>query len=102
MAGNRLKMSEAELEDALHALPGWRVMHGKLNRTYEFTDFIEAWGFMSSAALVIQQMDHHPEWFNVYNRVRVELITHDAAGITLRDVELAKRLEALAAARAKR
>jgi 4a-hydroxytetrahydrobiopterin dehydratase len=73
----------------------------KLQRTYEFADFIEAWGFMSAAALVVQEMDHHPEWHNVYNRVRIELVTHDAGGITARDIELAKRLEALAAPRAR-
>jgi 4a-hydroxytetrahydrobiopterin dehydratase len=102
MVGNRVKLNAQELDDALHALPGWRVVNNKLQRTYEFGDFIEAWGFMSCAALVIQQMDHHPEWFNVYNRVRIELVTHDAAGITVRDLELAKRLEALAATRARR
>jgi 4a-hydroxytetrahydrobiopterin dehydratase len=98
MAG-RTRLSDAELSEALSALPQWSVAAGKLTRVYEFADFITAWGFMSSAALVIQQMDHHPEWFNVYGRVRVELVTHDAGGITSRDVELAKKLEALAARR---
>lgn len=101
MAGNRVKLDSDQLDAALRTLPGWKLANGKLQRTYEFADFVDAWGFMCSAALVIQQMDHHPEWFNVYNRVRVELITHDAAGITVRDVELAKRMEALAAPRAR-
>jgi 4a-hydroxytetrahydrobiopterin dehydratase len=101
MVGNRDKLSGDELEHALRALPRWRVANNKLQRTYEFADFVEAWGFMSCAALVIQEMDHHPEWSNVYNRVRIELVTHDAAGITGRDIELAKRLEALAATRAR-
>ena len=96
MAGARTKLNDAELSEALRALPKWSVAAGKLTRTYEFPDFIAAWGFMSSAALVIQQLDHHPEWFNVYGRVRVELVTHDAGGITARDVELASRLETLA------
>jgi 4a-hydroxytetrahydrobiopterin dehydratase len=100
MATARTKLSDAEINTALRALPGWSVVAGKLARVYEFPDFIAAWGFMSSAALVIQQMDHHPEWFNVYGRVRVELVTHDAGGITARDVELATRLESLAAGRA--
>ena len=97
MSGNRVKLDALQLDDELRALPHWRVVNSKLQRTYEFANFIAAWGFMSSAALVIQEMDHHPEWFNVYNRVRIELVTHDAAGITGRDIELAKRLEALAA-----
>jgi len=101
MAGSRVKLSDSELETALHALPKWRVVNAKLHRSFEFADFIEAWGFMSAAALVIQQMDHHPEWFNVYNRVRIELTTHDASGITTRDLELAKRLDALAEPRAR-
>jgi 4a-hydroxytetrahydrobiopterin dehydratase len=102
MASNRLKMNQAELDEALKALPEWRVVSGKLHRSYEFADFIEAWGFMSAAALVVQEMDHHPEWHNVYNRVRIELVTHDAGGITARDIELARRLETLAASRAHR
>jgi len=99
MVGNRDKLSADQLDHALSTLPGWRVANNKLQRSYEFADFVEAWGFMSRAALVIQEMDHHPEWSNVYNRVRIELVTHDAAGITGRDIELAKRLEALAATR---
>jgi 4a-hydroxytetrahydrobiopterin dehydratase len=98
----RQKLSEAELGEALRALDGWSVVNGKLHRGYEFVDFVEAWGFMSSAALVIQQMDHHPEWFNVYHRVRVDLTTHDAGGITARDVELAGRLNEIAARRVRK
>ena len=97
MAGTRSKLSDAELNEALGKLGGWSVAGGKLLRVHEFADFVEAWGFMSRAALIVQQMDHHPEWSNVYGRVRIELVTHDAGGITARDVELATRLEALAA-----
>ena len=96
----RQKLGDAELRDAQHGLAGWSVVNGKLHREFEFADFVEAWGFMSSAALVIQQMDHHPEWFNVYHRVRVDLTTHDAGGITARDVELARRMNEIAARRA--
>ncbi|MBI1798619.1 MAG: 4a-hydroxytetrahydrobiopterin dehydratase [Candidatus Eisenbacteria bacterium] len=99
MADAAKKLSEIELEQALGELRGWAVVAGKLQRTYEFLDFVEAWGFMSSAALVIQQMDHHPEWFNVYHRVRVDLVTHDAGGISARDVALARRLDEIAARR---
>ena len=101
MSGSRVKLDAEQLDQALRSLPHWRLVNNKLHRTYEFADFIEAWGFMCSAALVVQEMDHHPEWFNVYNRVRIELVTHDAAGITARDVELAKRMEALATPRAR-
>lgn len=97
MSEARGKLTEDEIATALGGLPGWSVAGGKLHREYRFRDFIEAWSFMSGAALVIQQMDHHPEWFNVYHTVRVELVTHDAGGITRRDVELAGKLEALAA-----
>jgi len=95
----RQKLSETELGEALRTLEGWSVVNGKLHRGFEFADFVEAWGFMSSAALVIQQMDHHPEGFNVYHRVRVDLTTHDAGGITGRDVELARRMNEIAARR---
>jgi len=99
MPGAIRKLAGAELEQALLGLEGWTVADGKLRRTYQFMDFVEAWGFMCSAALVVQQMDHHPEWFNVYHTVRVELTTHDAGGITARDVELARKFEEIAARR---
>ena len=92
-----VKLSDSELAHAKESLPGWSVENGKLLRTYRFKDFVEAWGFMSAAALLVQAMDHHPEWSNVYSTVRIELVTHDAKGITARDVELAGKLEALAA-----
>ena len=90
------KLTDEEIKLALSRLAGWSVQGGKLHREYQFRDFVEAWGFMSSAALVIQQMDHHPEWFNVYHTVKVDLVTHDAQGITRRDVDLAAKLEGLA------
>ena len=96
MASERRKLGPEEIQSALEQLPGWSVTNEKLLRNYAFGDFVKAWGFMSAAALVIQQMDHHPEWFNVYDRVRVELVTHDLKGISTRDVELAKKLEELA------
>jgi len=91
------RLTDQALERELKDLAGWRMAGGKLRREYHFHDFVEAWGFMSSAALVVQQMDHHPEWSNVYGTVVVELVTHDAGGVTLRDVELARRMEAIAA-----
>jgi 4a-hydroxytetrahydrobiopterin dehydratase len=98
MSAARARMSDAEIQEALRALPSWSVVGGKLHREYRFTDFVEAWGFMARAALIVQGMDHHPEWFNVYGTVRVDLTTHDAGGISTRDVELARAMEALAGA----
>ena len=90
------KLTDSELRDALAGLAGWSVAQGKLHKEYQFADFIHAFGFMATAALAIEKMNHHPEWFNVYNRVRVDLATHDAQGITSKDVELAKLLDATA------
>ncbi len=75
---------------------GWRVENGKLNRTYQFHDFVEAFGFMAQAALIAERMNHHPEWFNVYRTVRVDLTTHDAGGISPLDFELAAAMDRLA------
>ncbi|HEX6896542.1 MAG TPA: 4a-hydroxytetrahydrobiopterin dehydratase [Bryobacteraceae bacterium] len=90
------KFSGPELKDALAGLPGWTVENGKLHKEYKFADFIHAFGFMTTAALGIEKMDHHPEWFNVYNRVVVDLATHDAQGITAKDVDLARLLDQVA------
>lgn len=90
------KLIDSELRTALDALPGWTMAAGKLHREYKFSDFIHAFGFMATAALAIQQMDHHPEWSNVYNRVTVDLTTHDSGGITANDTALAAVLELIA------
>ena len=90
------KMTDAEIEAAMKHLPGWAVQAGKLHREYKFPDFIRAFGFMATAAPAIEKMNHHPEWFNVYNRVTVDLATHDAGGITEKDFELARLLEGIA------
>jgi 4a-hydroxytetrahydrobiopterin dehydratase len=87
------KLTDAKLQDALTALPEWRIVKGKLHREYKFADFVYAFGFMTTAALAIEKMNHHPEWFNVYNKVRVDLTTHDAGGITAKDVKLAGLLD---------
>jgi 4a-hydroxytetrahydrobiopterin dehydratase len=93
---NPLKLTESELTAELLKLPGWKLEAGKLHREYLFADFVSAFGFMASAALVAQAMDHHPEWFNVWNKVRVDLTTHDAGGISLLDFELASAMDQLA------
>jgi 4a-hydroxytetrahydrobiopterin dehydratase len=91
-----VKLRESEIAAALSELPGWQMNSGKLHREYKFVDFVAAFAFMSGAALVAQGMDHHPEWFNVWNTVRIDLVTHDAGGITALDVKLAHTMEELA------
>ena len=96
MADAPRKLTDEEIKLALSRLAGWSVSQGKLHREYKFRDFVEAWGFMAGAALLVQQMDHHPEWFNVYGTVRVDLVTHDVGGISRRDIDLALKLETMA------
>src|SRR5215813_12051575 len=90
------KLSEAELQAALAGLPAWSIKDGKLHREYKFGDFVHAFGFMATSAIAIERMNHHPEWFNVYNRVVVDLTTHDAGGISARDFKLAALLDSFA------
>jgi 4a-hydroxytetrahydrobiopterin dehydratase len=89
-------LSQEELQSALRKLPGWRVENGKLCRDLKFATFVEAFGFLSSLALVAERMDHHPEIFNVYGTVNLALWTHDSNGITGLDVALAESANALA------
>jgi 4a-hydroxytetrahydrobiopterin dehydratase len=91
----RTKLGSDEITQRLAKLPQWKVEAGKLHREYKFASFVEAFGFMASCALVAEKLDHHPEWSNVYNRVVVDLTTHDAGGITATDFELAERMDAL-------
>jgi len=91
-----MRLSQLDIEEELKNLPGWAVVNEKLHKEFEFTSFNEAFGFMTRAAMEIEKMNHHPEWFNVYNRITVELTTHDAGGITKNDVNLAKTLNSLA------
>jgi 4a-hydroxytetrahydrobiopterin dehydratase len=83
---------------ALAKLDGWSEVQGRdaIRKKFTFKDFNEAFGFMARAALVAEKLDHHPEWFNVYNRVEVTLATHDAGGVTQRDIELAQTMDGLA------
>jgi 4a-hydroxytetrahydrobiopterin dehydratase len=90
------RLSDSQIEEALTGLDGWSLENGKLNREFKFTNFIEAFGFMTRAAIEAEKMDHHPEWFNVYSKVGVQLVTHSADGITSLDVELARKMNALA------
>jgi 4a-hydroxytetrahydrobiopterin dehydratase len=85
-----------EIEALVAELPAWSLRDGKLHREFVFPDFVHAFGFMATAAIAIERMNHHPEWSNVWNRVTVDLTTHDAGGITAKDAALARLLETLA------
>ncbi len=91
-----MPLKDRELQAALDSLPGWGLDDGKLYREFRFDDFVGAFAFMTAAALCAERANHHPEWFNVYNRVRIWLTTHDAGGITAKDTSLAAELSGLA------
>ena len=93
----RERLSEQQIVAALADLSAWTLADGKLHRDFKFPDFITAFGFMTQAAFIAETLNHHPEWFNVYGRVSVDLTTHDAGGLTELDVELATRMDAIAA-----
>lgn len=90
------KLSDSEIESGLKSLSGWAIKDRKLHKEYKFADFIHAFGFMATAAIAIEKMNHHPEWCNVYNRVTVDLTTHDAGGVSQNDFDLAALLDGIA------
>ena len=92
----RRKLTDEEIAARLRDIPGWDVVNGKLHREFRFKDFVAAFGFMSSLALVAERKNHHPEWFNVYGRVVIDLNTHDIGGISDLDFELAAAANGLA------
>ncbi|MDE0013103.1 MAG: 4a-hydroxytetrahydrobiopterin dehydratase [Candidatus Poribacteria bacterium] len=89
------KLSDAEIQENLGQLNGWTVEDGKLHKEYQFDTFVTAFGFMAQLALVAESMNHHPEWFNVYNRVTIDLMTHDAGGISELDFQWAKQADSI-------
>ena len=91
-----MRLSKVDIDEELKNLPGWSIVNEKLHKEFQFESFNQAFGFMTRAAMEIEKMNHHPEWFNVYNRIIIELTTHDAGGITKNDVNLAKILNSLA------
>lgn len=93
------QLTPAERDEALAALPDWSHDHERdaLCRRFTFSDFATAWGFMTHVALLAEKADHHPEWSNVYNRVDILLTTHDAGGLSTRDVALARAIDSAAA-----
>jgi 4a-hydroxytetrahydrobiopterin dehydratase len=91
-----MAMDDAEIRSRMESLPAWELRGRAITRTFRFESFVEAFSWMSSVALVAERMNHHPDWRNVYDRVDVELTTHDAAGLTERDFELAAAMDRLA------
>ncbi len=91
------RLTDAERASLTQTLPGWSLVEGHeaIARNFQFRDFNEAWGFMNRVALLAESQNHHPDWSNVWNRVRIELSTHDAGGLTGNDVKLAKAIDAL-------
>ncbi len=94
------RLTGQEREQALRDLAGWQEVEGRdaIRKSFTFKTFNQAWGFMSRVALKAEKMDHHPEWFNVYNRVDVTLSTHEVDGLSERDLELARFIDTAAAA----
>jgi 4a-hydroxytetrahydrobiopterin dehydratase len=90
------KLTEEQIKKEMVNLQGWGVVNGKLHKDFVFADFVETFGFMTRAAIHIEKINHHPEWFNVYNKLKVDLVTHDAGGITQNDINLARILNSLA------
>ncbi len=91
-----MKLSSEQISEELKNLHGWSIKDEKLHKDFEFESFNQAFGFMTRAAMEIEKMNHHPEWFNVYSKLTVDLMTHDAGGITENDIQLAKILNSLA------
>jgi len=92
------KLEGAARAAALKSLGGWAEIEGRdaIGKSFKFKDFSQAWGFMTRIALAAEKLDHHPEWFNVYNRVDIALTTHDAGGLSTRDIALAQLIDAAA------
>ena len=88
-------LSNKQLNECLEDLDGWSIENEKLSKTFKFSSFIQAFGFMTQVAITSETMDHHPEWSNVYNRVEINLITHSEGGITKLDIELAIKIDSI-------
>lgn len=91
----RDRLDEAAIASGLEHLDGWDLDDGRLHRTFEFPDFVHAFGFMASVALVAERMNHHPDWSNSYRTVVIHLSSHDVAGLSARDFELAAHINAM-------
>lgn len=93
---SRARLTPDQITSSLASIPGWEIAGGKLRKDFVFQDFVQAFGFMSSVALIAESMNHHPEWSNVYNKVEIVLSTHDAGGVSEKDVALAKFIDSIA------
>ena len=89
------KLSDQEIERQIKGLEGWNLVNGKLNRSFEFSNFVGAFGFMTKVALEAEKLNHHPEWRNVYNKIDIDLVTHDIDGISNYDIKLAGSISRL-------
>ena len=90
-----MRLPQEDIDEQLKNLVGWSIVNEKLHKEFLFDSFNQAFGFMTRAAMEIEKMNHHPEWFNVYNKITIELTTHDAGGITGNDINLARILNSL-------
>lgn len=90
------KLSDEQIQSKLKDLAGWSLVDGKLHWEHQFSDFNEAWGFMNRVALIAESMNHHPEWFNVYHTVKIDLSTHDVGGLSDLDFDLAAKINQVA------
>lgn len=91
----REALTSEAIQEQLATVPGWQLVQSALNREFVFPDFVRAFGFMASVAAIAQALDHHPDWENVYNRVRIRLSTHDVNGLSRLDFEMARRIDQL-------
>lgn len=91
------KLTDAQIQDHVERLDGWSVVDGKLHRELQFDDFQQAFGFMARMALYAEAQQHHPEWFNVWNKVVIDLTTHDVGGLSDKDVAFAEAVNAAVA-----
>jgi 4a-hydroxytetrahydrobiopterin dehydratase len=87
------RLTQQEIDELLSQRRNWSIEDGKLTRILKFKDFVEAFAFMTKVALIAEQMNHHPEWFNVYSTVRIQLTTHDVGGLSAKDFQLAERID---------
>lgn len=94
---NIQKSAASEVREFIDRCPTWQIENEKLSKTFVFKDFLQAFEFMTQVALIAEQHQHHPEWLNIYNRVCVQLTTHESAGITQRDFELANAMDEIVA-----
>lgn len=101
MSAKRRLLEDSELQQELKTLEGWSVVKGKLHKEFKFENFAEAFGFMASVAIEAEGMNHHPDWFNVYDAVRINLVTHDLGGIGTFDIILARKIDSLFKRRAR-